>query len=263
MLLLGWAFEHMEENVELKDLLEPAIVESLQVVKGLTPEMLTPETLAAIRTFVISGAATLQGLEHLSVLERLVLRSCEVDDVTKVPQLPQLVDLAMWFLPVRSIAPLTVCTKLKKVELQCCMVEDLSPLLELPELWRMTSWGLPLTETSYFEVLPALRELFKQRDYGRECDAFMCDREPVWRLCRELYERGLRAVYYEGDWGVPRVAFPGLKYTSQPELERFDCDEPVLRAILDENPQLDTQQLFDILTEMPWAQRAPSQTNRG
>lgn len=70
-------------------------------------------------------------------------------------------------------------------------------------------------------------------------------------------------MYYEGDWGVPRVAFPGLKYTSQPELERFDCDEVVLRAILDENPQLDTQQLFDILTEMPWAQRAPSQTNRG
>lgn len=128
---------------------------------------------------------SLSDLEYFAGLRKLTIEVACVDDYSPLRNLKHLTRVNF---EVTNFSDTSVLTGLENLEY--CMlpwnfIEDLEPFLSLPNLKSLTVWGNPLTPESYYEVLPELGERV----------SVSYDDEETWKLQRQMWEAGHRAIY--------------------------------------------------------------------
>ena len=122
---------------------------------------LFPADVASLRELVASGLgiSDLAGIEHLSSLQRLDLRSNELVDLAALGALVQLRELHLGNNQISDLAPLARLVELDAVGLEDNRIEELAALVENSGLRRgdtIDLRGNPLTENAILNALCVL-----------------------------------------------------------------------------------------------------------
>ncbi|WP_435598431.1 hypothetical protein [Streptomyces anulatus] len=215
----------------MEELEDPALRKALE--RDLRhPQPFSSDELGSVKALHVWHARTLFGLDRCSNLQLLIAVGCDASiDLADVIGLERLSCLIVRDSGVNNLNALdhrSWTTRLSLYTPRNC-ITDAAPLTRIPRLQDADLTGNPLSETSYRNVVPALRE---------QGTRVLVSGELEWKVTHHLHEHGIPVSCYKKKGASAfTLCRPGLELTDSPEYGHIDLQEREVRSLLNGNPE--------------------------